>query len=385
MIKKILLGLASLLLIAMGGIYLMMPPVNIPIGVFRGGIQADESTLIERIALPDGFQFTVFATELPGARMMQVTEQDDVIVSTPVSGEVHLLYKDTNADGLADGRTVLLSGLSKPHGVEIFRGWLYVAEIDAVGRIKFDASNRRTSGIYERILTDLPTDGRHWTRTVRAGPDNWLYVSIGSSCNACVEENPQRASIIRISPDGRVREPFAAGLRNSVGLDWSPADGALYATENGRDLLGDDFPPDELNRIEKNGFYGWPYVNGFGEPDPEHSTPDTPRLANSTSPAHGFRAHNAPLGIRFLRSDRYRDDALVALHGSWNRREKDGYKVVRLHWSDDGAITETDFMTGFLLNGDVIGRPVDIAENSSGAIYISDDFNGSIYRVTSSK
>jgi len=381
MIKRILIGLTVLLLLGIGVIYLIMPPINIPIEVFRGGTKVNEPALVQRIRLPDGFRFTVFATDLSGARMMQVTERGDLLITTPSTGEVHLLYKDSDSDGSADGREILLSGLSRPHGVELFQGWLYVAETDAVGRIKFNASTRRIIGPYQQIVTGLPTEGRHWTRTVRAGPDGWLYVTIGSSCNACIEEHPRRAAMIRFSPDGQVQELFAAGLRNSVGFDWSPDDGALYATENGRDLLGDEFPPEELNRIEQDGFYGWPYINGFGDPDPDHDVKNQKLTANAINPVYGFRAHNAPLGIRFLRTGQYRNDALVALHGSWNRREKDGYKVIRLHWSDNGNITESDFMTGFLKQGDVIGRPVDIAESPSGEIFISDDFSGSVYRV----
>ena len=385
MLKKILIGLLILLLLGAGIIYMIMPPINIPIGVFRGGIEVDESLLARRISLPDGFRFTVFATDLPGVRMMQVSEQGDVLVTTPASGKVHILFKDRNGDGVADGRDTLLSGLSSPHGIELFQGWLYIAEINAVGRIKFDAATRQVTGTYEQVVTDLPTEGRHWTRTVRAGPDGWLYVTIGSSCNACIEEHPQRAAMIRVSPDGQTRELIATGLRNSVGFDWSPTDGVLYATDNGRDLLGDDFPPEELNRIEPGGFYGWPYINGFGDPDPEYFSENSELISHAIDPVHGFRPHNAPLGIRFLRSGPYRNDALVALHGSWNRRDKDGYKVVRLLWSADGVINESDFMTGFLVNDDVIGRPVDIAESSSGEIFISDDFSGSIYRIVFSE
>jgi glucose/arabinose dehydrogenase len=381
MLKKILIGLAILLLLGIGGIYLVLPPINVPIAIFQGGVQADESLLTQRISLPDGFRFNVFATDLPGARMMKITAQGDLLVTTPSTGEVHLLFKDINHDGAADGRKLILSGLEKPHGVELFQGWLYIAEINAVGRIRFDASTREATGTYEQIVTNLPTEGRHWTRTVHAGPDGWLYISIGSSCNACIETDPLRATIIRVRPDGKDQEIYASGLRNSVDFDWSPSDGALYATENGRDLLGDDFPPEELNRIESGGFYGWPYINGFGDPDPEYQTDNEEILTNAIQPVHGLRPHNAPLGIHFLHTGHYRHDALVALHGSWNRRDKDGYKVVRLHWSAEGKITESDFMTGFLDNDDVIGRPAGIAESPSGEIFISDDFSGSIYRV----
>lgn len=385
MIKKILIGFCTVLALAGLGIYLILPPVNVPLGLFSGGIKADELSLAERIILPEGFQFTVFAKDLKGVRMMQVTSNGDVVATTPRAGQVHLIHKDANGDGVSDNSEVILSDLNRPHGVELFEGWLYIAEIDAVGRIRFDPMARETSGSYEQIVTGLPDDGGHWTRTIRAGTDGWLYVSVGSSCNVCIETDARRAAVLRISPDGKEQTLYATGLRNSVGMDWSPRDGGLYATDNGRDMLGDDFPPEELNLVVKDGFYGWPFINAYGDLDPDHGEGNETRLTDNIDPVHGFRPHNAPLGIRFLQfgnyPDTYHHDALVALHGSWNRSEKDGYKVVRLHWSDNDSITESDFMTGFLINGDVIGRPVDIAESPSGEIFISDDFNGSIYRV----
>ncbi len=385
MIKKILIGFGIVLVLGAGVIYMILPPVNVPMGIFSGGIKADELSLAERIILPEGFQFSVFAKDLKGVRMMQVTSNGDLLATTPRAGQVHLIHKDANGDGIGDDSEVILSDLNRPHGVALFEDWIYIAEIDAIGRIRFDPSTRKTSGIYERIVTGLPADGGHWTRTIRAGPDGWLYVSVGSSCNVCIETDDRRAALLRISPDGKEQELYATGLRNSVGLDWSPRDGGLYATDNGRDMLGDDFPPEELNLIVKDGFYGWPFINAYGDLDPDHGAGNEARLADNIDPVHGFRPHNAPLGIRFLRSghypDAYHHDALVALHGSWNRSEKDGYKVVRLHWSDEDTITESDFMAGFLVDGNVIGRPVDIAESPSGEIFISDDFNGSIYRV----
>jgi glucose/arabinose dehydrogenase len=190
---------------------------------------------------------------------------------------------------------------------------------------------------------------------------------------------------MRLRPDGSGAEIYATGLRNSVGFDWAPWDGALYATDNGRDLLGDDFPPDELNRIEQGRFYGWPYVNGFGVADPdvggEYAGDPVP-----THPVHGFRPHNAPLGIHFVRAAKlpagYERTALVALHGSWNRRAPDGYKVVALRWRDDGTIEESDFLTGFLNGDGIIGRPAFVTEGPDGAIYVSDDYAGVVYRVS---
>jgi glucose/arabinose dehydrogenase len=279
---------------------------------------------------------------------------------------------------------VLLEKLNRPHGLDLREGWLYVAETDAVGRVRFDPQARAVSGSFERIVTGLPGGGNHWSRTLRFGPDGWMYVSIGSSCNVCQEKDPRRASIVRYHPDGSGEQIYASGLRNSVGLAWRPQTRELYATDNGRDLLGDDFPPCELNRIVEGGFYGWPYANGERVPDPDLGAGHQAEIAASIPPVHGFRAHNAPLGIAFLEhpdQGEYRGAALVALHGSWNRSRKDGYAVVSLHWNADGSIRERDFLTGFERDGDVIGRPVDVVEDAGGVIYVSDDHAGVIWRI----
>ena len=277
--------------------------------------------------------------------------------------------------------------MNRPHGLDLHDGWLYVAETDAVGRIRFDPASGNTSGAFERVVTGLPGGGNHWTRTVRFGPDGWMYLTVGSSCNVCLEKDARRAAMLRYHPDGSGEEIFATGLRNSVGFDWRPEDGQIYATDNGRDLLGDDFPPCELNRLVPGGFYGWPVASGDRVPDPDFGKGQEARIAASIPPAHGFRAHNAPLGMTFLRGSgvppEYRGAAIVALHGSWNRTRKDGYKVVSLHWGPGGRIEERDFLTGFLgaTDDDVIGRPVDAAEGPDGSVYVSDDYAGSIYRV----
>jgi glucose/arabinose dehydrogenase len=251
--------------------------------------------------------------------------------------------------------------------------------------VRLDAAARRTEGAFERVVTGLPAGGNHWTRTVRFGPDGAMYVSVGSSCNVCLEQDPRRAALLRYRPEGAGEEIHATGLRNAVGFDWRPGTGELYATDNGRDLLGDDFPPCELDLVVEGGFYGWPFANGDRVPDPDLGQGREAEIAASIPPAHAFRAHNAPLGIVFLRAPgvaAYRGAALVALHGSWNRTRKDGYKVVSLHWGADGRIEERDFLVGFLEGDDVIGRPVDVAEGPDGAIYVSDDYAGVIYRVT---
>ncbi len=345
----------------------------------------DDQLLADRIVLPQGFHINVFAEELPGARMLEVTNNGDVLVSLPASGRVVLLQRDDGGDGKSDGQIDLVSNLDRPHGLDIHDGWLFIAETDALGRIRFDSDNRSTSGQYEQIVSGLPRGGNHWSRSVRIGPDGLIYVSVGSSCNVCIENDPRRAAILRFNPDGSGSEIFASGLRNTVGFDWRPDTGLLYGVDNGRDLLGDDYPPCELNLLERGGFYGWPYANGDRVPDPDLGGNRTAEIRGSIAPVHGFAAHTAPLGMAFLRNSKlpenYRQALLVALHGSWNRSERQGYEVVSLHFREDGGILERKFASGFEIDEDVIGRPVDVAQGIGGEIYISDDYTGMVYRV----
>jgi mono/diheme cytochrome c family protein len=191
---------------------------------------------------------------------------------------------------------------------------------------------------------------------------------------------------MRYRADGRDGTIYASGLRNSVGMDFAPWDGSLYATDNGRDLLGDDFPPCELNRIEAGGFYGWPYLNGDNHLDPDFGAGQEARQSTALPPVFSFPAHNAPLGIHFVRDapqgSGLQRSALVALHGSWNRSQPDGYKVVSLHWDEAGGISSRDFLRGFERDGDIVGRPVDIAADGRGGFFVSDDYAGVIYRIS---
>lgn len=362
--------------------------VNAPLGHLlfgRGTRTPADDALGTRLRAPEGFSIGLFAGGLESPRMLRFSSEGDLLVSTPRKGRVLLLERDGDGDGRTDGSRVLLEGLDRPHGIDFHESWLYVAETSGVGRIEFDPATRETRGAYRRVVDGLPGSGNHWTRTVRFGADGWMYVSVGSSCNVCEEIDRRRATLLRYRPDGSGEEIVASGLRNAVGFDWQPVTGDLYATDNGRDLLGDDFPPCELNRIEPGAFYGWPYANGDRIPDPDFGEQNPERVRASRPPTHAFRAHNAPLGITFLRGDHVapelRGAALVALHGSWNRTKKDGYKVVALHWDANGRVTENDFLVGFERDEDVIGRPVDVIEGPDGAIYISDDYAGAVYRV----
>lgn len=389
-LRSLGLGLAVFVLLLVGCCSLLPErfAVNAPLRqlLFGRGIPPPpQATLEQRLSVPTGFHFTRYAESLPNARLMRFTSAGDLLVSQPRAGKVMLLAPDRDGDGRSDGARVLLEGLNRPHGMDLHDGWLYVAETDAVGRVRFDPATGTTQGSFERIVTGIPGGENHFTRTLRFGPDGMMYVSVGSSCNACLEQDPRRAAMLRYRPDGTGEEIYATGLRNSVGFDWQPTTGKLFATDNGRDLLGDDFPPCELNEIRQGAFYGWPIANGNRVLDPDFGKGHEAESAASTPPAHGFHPHNAPLGMTFVRSpsapDELQGAALVALHGSWNRTQKDGYKVVSLHWGENAAIEERDFMTGFERDGDVIGRPVDVAEGPDGAFYVSDDYAGSIYRV----
>lgn len=390
LVRRLLVFLFILPLLAVGAFALFLffrpvPITNLQVllnSVLGSTVAAPGSAKIEqRLQAPPGFSVSVYASGLNAPRFILFTSGGQLLVSEPRQGRILILGRDK--EGRAGPSRVLLSGLNRPHGLDIHDGWLYVGENDAVGRVRIDEKTGQLLGDYTRIVTGLTGEGHHWTKTVRIGPDGYLYVAQGSSCNVCEEKDPRRASIMRFNRDGGEALIYATGLRNSVGMDWTPWSDELYATDNGRDLLGDNFPPDELNRIVKEGFYGWPYVNGFGVLDPDMGKGKEALLKTAISPAFAFRPHNAPLGMHFFRHPQpgYERSALVALHGSWNRSTPDGYKVVSLHWLPDGKIEQRDFLTGFEQNDDVIGRPVDVTEGPDEAVYISDDYAGVIYRV----
>ncbi|MCV6620900.1 MAG: PQQ-dependent sugar dehydrogenase [Cellvibrionaceae bacterium] len=343
-----------------------------------------QSVIAQRLKVPEGFSVGRYAEGLTKVRFIEFSRSGDLLAVLSRDGQLVRLKADADGDGRHDGKEILMEGLKAPNDLEFYEDYLYIAESNAIGRVRFDHEQGKFSGDYEIIIPDLPDDGNHRSKSIRLHDGN-LYLSIGSTCNVCEEADKRRATIMRFDVDGKNGEVFAAGLRNSVGLDIAPWDNSLYATDNGRDLLGDDYPVCELNKVEEGQFYGWPYINGFGDLDPDFGPGQEDRLSISTSPVFGFPAHNAPLGMRFIRDAKfpsaYKKSALVALHGSWNRSKADGYKVVALHWQDDGSVIGEDFLSGFEKDEDIIGRPVDIAEGPDGCVYVSDDYAGSIYRV----
>ena len=347
----------------------------------------DEPTFHSRLRVADGFTIGVFASNIPHPRMLRVTAAGDLIVSQPRKGRILLVERDADGDGRSDSTRVLVADLALPHGIEIVGDWLYLAEPHAIRRVRFDANAGVADGAPE-LVAPLPATSHHNMRVLRMGPDGWLYVPIGANCNLCEPSSATEQAILRFRPDGSDEQVFATGFRSIVGLDWQPETHALYANDIGADYLGEDFPPEELNRIEQGGFYGFPWAHGEGHPDPELGVGNEEQVRAGRFPALTFGAHSTPLGMTFLRSDAtpeaFRGAAIVAFHGSWNRTRKTGYRVASLHFADDGRIEERDFVSGFERDEDVIGRPVDVAEGADGAIYISDDYAGAIYRVAPS-
>lgn len=352
------------------------------------GLQRSELSQEEmkaQLKLVDGWHINTYAADIANARFMRLSANGDLLVSQPREGRVIALKADHDGDGVADGRHIVIEGLNRPHGLEIHNGYLYIGESNAIGKVAFDEATSEPAGDLEYLIKNLGDEG-HWTKTVRISADGWLYFNSGSSCNVCIEEDALRASMLRMRLDGTDLQTVAQGLRNSVGFDWAPWDGALYATDNGRDMLGDDYPPCELNKIEQGRFYGWPYLNGKNKADPDLGSQLPSTLIDAVVPSFEFAAHNAPLGMTFLRHQHSPvKQALVALHGSWNRSTADGYKVVRLSWNDDGQISGENFVSGFVKDGEVLGRPVDVIEGRNGDVFISDDYTGVIYRLSREK
>lgn len=337
------------------------------------------------LKLPPGFRIGLFASSLDSPRMMALSPDGRLFVTEMDAGRVMIL-PDSDGNRQADSHIVYAGGLDNPHGIAFHAGYLYVAEEGRVIRYPYHAGDNKASKP-QVIVPDLPTGGGHFTRTISFGPDGKLYTSIGSSCNVCIEKNPLRASIIRCNADGSGREAFATGLRNSVGLAWNPSTGELWATDNGRDFLGDNLPPDEVNVIRQGGFYGWPFAYGNRVSDPQFGSQAPAKVKATIPPKIAIQAHSAPLGLTFYNGSMfpsaYQGNLFIAYHGSWNRSAPTGYKVVRFVVRDGNVVGgQQDFITGWLQGGSSWGRPVGFLVGKSGEFYITDDKAGRVYVVT---
>ncbi len=337
------------------------------------------------LRVPQGFSVNVFASGLAGARMLAVSDDGTVYVTRPDAGEVTMLRPD--ASGLLHASPAA-AGMMGVHGIAIHDGRMYLATTKEV--LVADINGDGTLGDRQVIVSDLPDGGQHSRRTIGVGPDGMLYISVGSDCNACAEPDGEHATMLRTSLVGGDREVFAKGLRNTIGFDWDPRSHELWGMDNGIDNVGDDDPPEELNRLMEGADYGWPFRFGqhkvnrlFDRAKVSEAEFEKPTVA----PVLTYEAHSAPIAMLFYTGDQfpadYRTSAFIAFHGSWNRETPAGYKVVRVVFRDGQPDRFEDFLTGFLVDGGKaqIGRPAGLAVTKDGALLVSDDSNGVIYRI----
>lgn len=346
-----------------------MPAVGNIVDTFVSPVPAENRTDFP-LKLPAGFSISIFADGLGGPRVLAWDPEGTLLVSIPSLGKV--VAAETN-------RTVI-DGLNRPHGIAFSDTTLYIAETDQVARYDYDPVTKRASN--KRKLVDLPGGGNHFSRTIGFGPDKNLYISVGSSCNVCIESDERRAAIL-VNTDRGTSE-YATGLRNSVFFTWHPKTQEMWATDMGRDMIGDNIPPDEVNIVKNGNFYGWPYCYGKNVED---STFRPGQSCDNAIPSHiDLQAHSAPLGLAFIPDSwptEYHDDLLIAYHGSWNRTQPTGYKIVRAKLDAEGKYKTTeDFITGWLSGNGALGRPVDLLFGPDGSLYISDDKAGVVYKVT---
>ena len=344
-----------------------------------------EPGALEAIQLPPGFHIALYTDKVPGARSLTQGPSGVVFVGTRSQGTIYAVLP--GRDQKADRVLTFARGLDTPNGVAFRGDSLYVAEVSRI--LRFDgiaAWLGKPEGKLSPVVVraDLPKDRSHGWKFIRFGPDGWLYVPIGAPCNVCEENDPRYASITRMKPDGGTFEIFARGIRNSVGFDWQPGTRELWFTDNGRDMLGDEVPPDELNRAPRQGLqFGFPYCHGSGIPDPEFGKGHP--CSQFTPPAMLLGPHVAALGMRFYTGTmfppRYRGAVFIAEHGSWNRRSKLGYRVSVVRVQGSKAVSYDTFAGTWLQGQRTRGRPVDVEVMPDGALLISDDDTGALYRI----
>lgn len=341
---------------------------------------------LPEIRLPEGFAIEMFARDVPNARQMALGEDGTLFVGTTRDGRVWGLRTRVDASGAwrAEGKPLAIAkGLTRPNGVAFRDGDLYVAEVSRITRYRAIESRLDDPPRPEVIASDYPKDTHHGSRHIGFGPDGRLYVPIGAPCNVC--EKDGYALITRLAADGSGREVFARGIRNTVGFDWHPETDELWFTDNGRDRLGDDRPPDELNHAPEPGLhFGFPFCHGGDLPDPELGKLGS--CSDARPPAQKLGPHVAALGMTFYTADswpaQYRNQIFIAEHGSWNRSEEIGYRVTMVKLEGGEAVGYEPFAEGWLRNGHVMGRPVDLLVLPDGSMLVSDDKGGRIYRIS---
>ncbi len=345
------------------------------INIIAGTLVSQAATLpLNKLKLPPGFQISVWA-QVEGARSLAVAPDGRVFVGTRTGDKVHVIK---------DGKVqVFAAGLDKPNGVAFRDGKLYVAEISRI--LEFDASEKvkLPTKALRALPQKFPSDAHHGWKFIRFGPDGKLYVPVGANCNIC-DPGTEYARIYRIDVNGTSKEEVAQGVRNTVGFDFHPVSKELWFTDNGRDMLGDDIPPCEVNRLTQAGQnFGFPFCHGKNIQDPEFGRKECSAF---TPPVIELRAHVAPLGLRFYMGSMfptsYKNSLIFAEHGSWNRSVPQGYRLTFAKLNGDKVEKVEGFIEGWLQGETAWGRPVDVEMMADGSLLVSDDKAGVIYRVS---
>ncbi len=346
-------------------------------------------SLLKQLKMPAGFQVNVFAKDLGNARNLAVAPDGTVYLTRREEGDI-LALRDTNKDGRADLKQTVTSGHEYVNGITINQNRLYFATDKELYVANLGQNGTMTKP--QQLINDLPDGGQHPNRTIAFGPDGMLYISVGSSCNACDEPNEEHATMLRAQPDGSKRTIFAQGLRNTIPFGWHPQTQEFWGMDHGSDWRGNTIPPEELNQLRQGQHYGWPFCWGDRRPDvylsadPKGATKQE-FCQKTQGPALTYTAHSAPLAMVFYTASQfpaqYRNDAFVTMRGSWNRNPPVGYKVVRVRYQNGKPVAFEDFIGGFLNQKQQtqFGRPVGIAIAPDGSLLFTDDTNGVIYRV----
>lgn len=343
--------------------------------------------MVNLLKVPEGWEVKVAASGLGKPRMLFTGPSGAVYVTRRDGGDV-LMLKDNDGDQKFDDVKTVVADFKGVHGITMKDGFMYLCNNNELRR--YPVKGDGTLGDPEVLIKDLPDAGQHPNRTIAFGPDNMLYITIGTLCNDCKESDKEAATILQVDPKTWKRSIFASGLRNTIGFDFHPQTGELWGVDNGGDAKGSDWPPEEVNHIIKGGNYGFPLAYGKREVDQSREDPAgdiKEEWVKNTQPSTlELTAHMAPIAFQFFKDQAnipadYKGDALVAWHGSWNAKKAVGFKVQRIRFRDGVAVGAEDFLTGFLKGSTRFGRPAGITITPTGVIYISDDANGVIYAV----
>lgn len=386
---------ATALLLVAGQVYAQrgIPPAEVTKSVSvtkYAQIMEFKPQMVKLLKTPPGWEVTLAASGLGKPRMLYTSPNGHVYVTRRDGGDV-LLLEDKDKDNKFENLVTVVANFKGVHGITMKDDWLYLCNSNEVRRYPVKPDGTLNTEAAETLITDLPSGGQHPNRTMDFGPDGMLYISVGSLCNDCKESDKEAATLLQVDPKNWSRVIFASGLRNTIGFDWHPQTKELWGIDNGGDAKGNDWPPEEVNRIIKNGNYGYPYAYGKQEVDKSREDPagnTKEALVKSTQPSVlELTAHMAPIGFTFFRGASniptdWAGDGLVAWHGSWNAEKPVGFKVQRIHFENGVAVSAEDFLTGFLQGDSRFGRPAGITVTKEGTIYISDDAGGNIYAVT---